>query len=220
MACALLIFIVLAYAFEQESSVLRIYTADRRQQTERQLHPVLSLCENIPEERDFLLSLSSPCLKTPSDMRVFLISRKAVLLSNLELAKVSARVLVRQRLYDNAQIWEITLPAHISLNDIDRIAIGVEINFLPCPARIPSELATLQKLISTGTVWTCAFPPSCSSPCTSARSLAKSKNCQEHGNDYYDSGDYEEGNCEAKAEDVPSSSSAVAVVAVITVFGW
>ena len=219
MACALLIFIVLAYAFEQEITVLRIYTSDRRQQTERQLHPVLSLCANIPKEKDFLLSLSSPCLKAPSDILVFLISRKAVLLWNLELVKVPGPVLVRQSLYDNTQTWEITLPAHISLNDIDRIAIGVEADFLPCPARIPSELTTLQTLISTGTVWTCAFPPSCPFPCTSARSLDKNNDCQEHRNDYY-SGGYEDGNCEPKVENVPSNSAAVAVVAVIIIFGW
>lgn len=218
MICVLLIYIVLANAIQQESSVLRIYSADRRQQTERQLHPVLSLCANIPEEGDFLLSLSSPCLKTPSDMRVFLVSRKAVLLRNLELVKVSARVLVRQ-LYGNTQIWEITLPPQTPLTDIDRIAIGIETNLLPCPARIPSELATLRMLISSGTVWTCALALSCPSLCTSARSLAQRNDCQEHGNNYYSS-DYEEGDCKPETEDVSSNSSAAAVVAVITVFGW
>ena len=158
---ALLTGLLLACVFTQETAVIRLFSFDGETNIEGKLQPVLSLCTDIPAEADFLLSLSPPCLETPSNMRLFLVSRQAAGLLDLELVQVTASL--RPRLGE-LPVWEITLPAAISLGNLHRIALGVETQSLACPSPAP----TLQMLISTGFAWDCVSPSSCPSRLSSA----------------------------------------------------
>ena len=210
---ALLTGLLLACVFTQETAVIRLFSFDGETNIEGKLQPVLSLCTDIPAEADFLLSLSPPCLETPSNMRLFLVSRQAAGLLDLELVQVTASL--RPRLGE-LPVWEITLPAAISLGNLHRIALGVETQSLACPSPAP----TLQMLISTGFAWDCVSPSSCPSLCAPSRFLSRGTDCVAQDSSDYDSSYYEENGCQTETESVSKSSAAVAVVAVITVLGW
>lgn len=207
----LLIGLLLPCVFTQESALIRLYSSEKAQFIEGKLLAVLSLCTEVRAEGDFVLSLSPPCLETPSNMRLFVVSQRAARNLDLKLVKVTATVRP-----GDFQVWEITLPSEISLSNIHRIALGIETETLPCPKAVQSPVHSLQKVLSTGFSWACGPLPSCPSLCASPRLLSHRvvQDC-EKDRDHLDS---EEQDCEA--ESTSKSSAAVAVVAVVTVLGW
>ena len=156
-------------------ALLRLYSHNNTEVIEGKLMPVLSLCENIPNTADFLLSLTSPCPQTPPNLHLFLISATISPQSTCKPVAIREKDLVRA--WEGQLVWSLTLPEATLLSDIKDTVIGVESPVLPCPAQRLSDQHRLNALISTATVWNCRLPPPCprllaNSTCDSNRTSA------------------------------------------------
>ena len=176
------------------SAVLRIYSSDQSEIWERQLYPIFSLCESIPDQAEFLVLQHPPCHGSPADLPLFLISTAAVKQPDLQLLRLPAAHLVREWT-DEQWGWEVTLPAGMALDDLDRTVLGLEMDALECSA---GELEDLTELIYTGKARKCVDSVSCSflPVCTSPRLLKSEKSyCEEHNLSWNYDSQNPENNC-------------------------
>lgn len=176
------------------SAVLRIYSSDRTERWDRQLYPIISLCESTPNQADFFVLQHPPCHGPPADLHLFLISTAAVKQSDLQLVRLPATDLVREWT-DGQWGWELTLPAGMALDDLDRTVLGIETDVLECSA---GELEDLTELIYTGKARKCIDSVSCPilPVCTSPRLLESEKSyCEEHNLSMHYDSQHPENNC-------------------------
>lgn len=140
-------------------ALIRLYSHDKTEVIEGKLLPLLSLCENIPNTAEFLLSPTSPCPQTPSNLHLFLISATISPQSACKSVTIREKDLVRA--WEGQLVWSITLPEATLLSDINETVIAVESTVLPCPTQGISDQKRLNAVIITGTVWNCRLSTPC-----------------------------------------------------------